>query len=100
MLLLSHGIAGLRCNTGKHFAQGRRTKRCTFHSFTERCVQDRKFSGSGSDTDIMISSARAYISAVNKLLSWNARRVKQNDEGEANGSAVGDAEPVESVVQA
>lgn len=62
--------------------------------------KNRKFSGSGSDTDIMISSARAYISAVNKLLSWNARRVKQNDEGEANGSAVGDAEPVESVVQA
>lgn len=36
--------------------------------------KNRKFSGSGSDADIMISSARAYVSALNKLLSWNARR--------------------------
>ena len=34
----------------------------------------RTFSGSGSDTDIIVSSARAYTSALNKLLSWNMRR--------------------------
>jgi 2-isopropylmalate synthase len=39
--------------------------------------KNRKFSGSGSDTDIMTSSARAYVSALNKLLSWNARRAEQ-----------------------
>ena len=39
--------------------------------------KNRKFSGSGSDTDIMTSSARAYVSALNKLLSWNARRSQQ-----------------------
>mmetsp|Transcript_49184 Transcript_49184/g.54789 ORF Transcript_49184/g.54789 Transcript_49184/m.54789 type:complete len:673 (-) Transcript_49184:1065-3083(-) len=37
-------------------------------------LKNRKFSGSGSDADIMSSSARAYVSALNKLLSWNARR--------------------------
>ncbi len=40
-------------------------------------LEARKFSGSGSDTDIMTSSARAYVSALNKLLTWNARRVQQ-----------------------
>ncbi|KAL3910199.1 MAG: hypothetical protein SGILL_007786, partial [Bacillariaceae sp.] len=48
--------------------------------------KNRKFSGSGSDTDIMTSSARAYISALNKLLSWNARRAEQasSDHAEAD----------------
>ena len=36
--------------------------------------KDRKFSGAGSDTDIIVSSARAYVSALNKLLSWSMRR--------------------------
>jgi len=40
----------------------------------------RKFSGSGSDTDIMTSSARAYVSALNKLLTWNARRMQQREK--------------------
>ena len=34
----------------------------------------RKFSGSGSDTDVVVSSARAYLAAVNKLIRWNMRR--------------------------
>ncbi|MEM6731284.1 MAG: alpha-isopropylmalate synthase regulatory domain-containing protein, partial [Myxococcota bacterium] len=38
-------------------------------------ITNRRFSGSGSDTDIVVSSARAYIAAVNKLLNWNLRRV-------------------------
>jgi len=37
-------------------------------------LKDRKFSGAGSDTDIIVSSARAYVSAINKLLSWSMRR--------------------------
>lgn len=36
----------------------------------------RKFSGTGSDTDIITSSARAYISSINKLLSWNMKKNK------------------------
>jgi 2-isopropylmalate synthase len=49
-------------------------------------VSNRKFSGSGSDTDIITSSARAYVSALNKLLSWNARRWQQVAEKEAEDS--------------
>ena len=37
---------------------------------------NRRFSGSGSDTDIVISSARAYVAAVNKLMNWNLRRAR------------------------
>ena len=33
-------------------------------------LRDKKFSGMGSDTDIITSSARAYVSALNKLLTW------------------------------
>lgn len=55
--------------------------------------KNRKFSGSGSDTDIITSSARAYVSAVNKLLTWNARRNQKSDDA-PNGS-IGDAIPAE-----
>lgn len=58
--------------------------------------KNRKFSGSGSDTDIITSSARAYVSALNKLLSWNARRtIQAEDEAEAasDTGAIGLAEP-------
>eukprot|EP00934_Nitzschia_sp_Nitz4_P006648 Nitzschia sp. Nitz4//scaffold66_size103028//72209//74243//NITZ4_004506-RA/size103028-snap-gene-0.143-mRNA-1//-1//CDS//3329556374//6638//frame0 len=54
--------------------------------------RNRKFSGSGSDSDIITSSARAYVSALNKLLSWNARR-SQGSPTAPNGGA-GDAEPL------
>lgn len=60
--------------------------------------KNRKFSGSGSDTDIITSSARAYASALNKLLSWNARRTIQSDdevEAAADIGAVGNAEPAQ-----
>jgi hypothetical protein len=56
----------------------------SIHSQHGLC-KNRKFSGSGSDTDIITASARAYVSSVNKLLSWNARRAQRNDE-EANGN--------------
>ena len=57
--------------------------------------KNRKFSGSGSDTDIITSSARAYVSALNKLLSWNARRSQQaaeeRVEEESSQSVTGNA---------
>ena len=34
----------------------------------------RKFSGSGSDGDIVVASARAYVGAINKMITWNRRR--------------------------
>ena len=61
----------------------------------------RKFSGSGSDTDIMTSSARAYVSALNKLLTWNIRRSQKateqganSDEGQITSESVA-AEPMQ-----
>ena len=61
--------------------------------------KNRKFSGSGSDTDIMISSARAYVSALNKLLNWNQQRQKQQ-QAKAAAVATEDANGIGSAVPA
>jgi len=53
--------------------------------------KERKFSGSGSDTDIVTSSARAYTSALNKLLSWTMRRQVQGDESDSSEEPVAEA---------
>mmetsp|Transcript_29214 Transcript_29214/g.40879 ORF Transcript_29214/g.40879 Transcript_29214/m.40879 type:complete len:666 (+) Transcript_29214:177-2174(+) len=51
-------------------------------------MSERTFSAAGSDTDIITSSARAYVSALNKLLKWNMRRQEQIvDNDEVNGTA-------------
>lgn len=51
-------------------------------------MKKRKFSGTGSDTDVVVSSARAYTSAINKLLSWNIKRAQQvENENGANGAS-------------
>jgi len=52
------------------------------HSGTSE-LKTRKFSGVGSDTDVVISSARAYVSALNKLLSWNIRRPTNNSSNQS-----------------
>ena len=54
-------------------------------------LREKKFSGSGSDTDIITSSARAYVSALNKLLTWKVRRTAQDDDTPDDTSGVGDA---------
>lgn len=61
--------------------------------------RNRKFSGLGSDTDIMTASTRAYVSALNKLLTWNLRRKDQTNGAttEVNGGA-GDAKAMPSPV--
>lgn len=43
-------------------------------------LQEKKFAGTGSDTDIITSSSRAYVSALNKLLVWKMRRVANGAE--------------------
>ena len=35
---------------------------------------DRSFSGSGTDTDIVVSSVRAYINALNKMIDYVSKR--------------------------
>ena len=61
-------------------------------------LENRSFSGSGSDTDIMTSSARAYVSALNKLLTWNARRMEQASRRESDAETEAksvEAEPMQ-----
>lgn len=56
--------------------------------------KERKFTGSGSDTDIVTASARAYTSAINKLLKWTMRRQPEEDNGsKAEAVAVEGSEP-------
>ncbi|KAL7493538.1 hypothetical protein ACHAWT_002487 [Skeletonema menzelii] len=51
-------------------------------------LREKKFSGSGSDTDIITSSARAYVSALNKLLTWKMRRMANGADGTGTQNAV------------
>ena len=42
----------------------------------------RKFSGAGSDGDIVVASARAYVAALNKMIKWSKSRRGSVDEEE------------------
>lgn len=55
-------------------------------------LREKKFAGTGSDTDIITSSARAYTSALNKLLTWKMRRMTQEAK---DTTGTGDAVAVE-----
>jgi 2-isopropylmalate synthase len=57
-------------------------------------LKERKFTGSGSDTDIITSSARAYVTALNKLLQWQMRRMEVNGNANGDMGGIGDAVPV------
>ncbi|KAL7551916.1 hypothetical protein ACHAWF_016300 [Thalassiosira exigua] len=57
--------------------------------------REKKFSGSGSDTDIITSSARAYASALNKLLTWKMRRMANGVAEATDATGVGDAMALE-----
>ena len=50
----------------------------------------RTFSGSGSDGDVVVASARAYVSAINKMITWNKRRAAQAEaeEGAAKSAKI------------
>ncbi|KAJ8558082.1 hypothetical protein K7X08_004848 [Anisodus acutangulus] len=54
------------------------------HALTGEIVH-RTFSGTGADMDIVISSVRAYVSALNKMMSFRKLLVKNN---KPEGSAV------------
>mmetsp|Transcript_25592 Transcript_25592/g.32187 ORF Transcript_25592/g.32187 Transcript_25592/m.32187 type:complete len:288 (+) Transcript_25592:870-1733(+) len=43
-------------------------------------LSSKRFSGTGSDTDVVVSSARAYVNAVNKLINWNLRRTSASEQ--------------------
>lgn len=48
--------------------------------------KERKFTGS--------SSARAYVTALNKLLQWQMRRIEINGAVKGDSGGIGDAVPV------
>jgi len=56
--------------------------------------KDRRFSGAGSDTDIIVSSARAYVSALNKLLTWKLMRSMLKAKSNIDSGGIGNAQPV------
>jgi hypothetical protein len=51
-------------------------------------LREKKFSGSGSDTDIITASARAYVSALNKLLTWKMRQMTNESDATGTKNAV------------
>ena len=48
---------------------------------------ERVFSGNGADEDIVVGSARAYVSALNKLISYQSAS-KQVSAGQEAGNGV------------
>ncbi|GMI47726.1 hypothetical protein TrCOL_g6591 [Triparma columacea] len=59
-------------------------------------IKQRQFSGAGSDGDVVVASARAYVSALNKLITWNKRRKetakREMEEGKGEGGEGGEGE--------
>ena len=60
---------------------------------TDRCLLiqgrqfERVFSGQGADEDIVVGSARAYVSALNKLISYYSAS-KQVSAGQESANGV------------
>lgn len=52
--------------------------------------QQRSFSGSGANEDIVVASARAYVSALNKLIAFMA--ASQRAAGAAAAAVTDEAE--------
>ncbi|GLC41026.1 2-isopropylmalate synthase 1, chloroplastic [Pleodorina starrii] len=49
----------------------------------------RQFSGSGANVDIVVASARAYISALNKMIGWMSVAQKVAPRGRPGGAVAG-----------
>lgn len=47
----------------------------------------RVFSGNGADEDVIVGSVRAYISALNKLISYNSASNQVSSGQEAGNGA-------------
>ncbi|PKA53359.1 2-isopropylmalate synthase B [Apostasia shenzhenica] len=52
------------------------------HALTGETL-DRNFSGSGADMDVVVSSVRAYINALNKILSFREKSLKEVPNSQA-----------------
>ncbi|KAJ3307848.1 hypothetical protein HDU76_004323 [Blyttiomyces sp. JEL0837] len=58
------------------------------------------FQGHGTDEDILIASAKAYINAVNRLVDWKRRKEEMERRGSAGAGANGDLQVVGGTVPA
>jgi len=89
---VTEGIEALATTRVTIAAQGGSTSSTAMNA-QSGLVSERRFTGSGSDNDVVVSSARAYTSALNKLLSWRLRReAKDEDENSKNArKGAGDA---------
>jgi len=60
-------------------------------------MQERLFTGTGADEDIVVSSARAYVTALNKLIGFVAssqkaeRHAKSKKDAQNNQSSVSES---------
>lgn len=54
----------------------------------------RAFGGQGADEDIVVSSARAYVAALNKMISFLSSRQRQAQAAAERSLDVPDAEAV------
>ena len=50
-------------------------------------THQRTFSGNGADGDIVVSSARAYVSAINKLIAFVSKSEQRQAEQAAAAAA-------------
>ncbi len=53
-----------------------------------RCGRLALHAGSGAHEDIVVSSARAYVSALNKMISWMSATSKVQPAGSGSSGAV------------
>ena len=54
---------------------------------------ERVFSGNGADEDVVVGSARAYVSALNKLISYQSAS-NQMPKGQESGSHIPEQQQV------
>eukprot|EP00983_Pelagomonas_calceolata_P037357 1136301-Pelagomonas_calceolata.AAC.7 len=55
------------------------------------CVHTHTHTGNGAHEDIVVSSARAYNSALNKMIAWISQHEKQAVSGKVGTNGVGQA---------
>jgi 2-isopropylmalate synthase len=66
------------------------TRRSSTHHAQTGALQQRTFSGSGTDEDIVCSSTRAYVSALNKMIGYAAEKAKAPEAAPAPAAGQGE----------
>ena len=61
-------------------------------------THQRTFSGNGADDDIVVSSVRAYVSAMNKLIAFVSKNERRAAEAASQSALQGLEEPEPKLV--